>query len=689
MSTLIHDPTITMSVVDQSIPAEESTIQALDTSLAYLIPGFSSKGVDNKIIEHKSPASLTSLYGDDFGLFKKYGMANSLALAITRSRGRVFFCRLLPDNAARSYAMFGVSVSKELSVTQYMRNDTILSADKTSVIALGTGAFVKDENGDKIPIMLKVSAEDEEATVPYQVEAAKIKLETKKLEEKDFDSDNVPIYSGEVITTGEGLTSTTFYPLFIVYYYGKGKGGNDFGFKIERDASRDKTLSDGRRYSITFTQTLSTGTVSDLYGESFYFSFNPDAMFAEDSNVCEGLSSVYVNTDDIGEEKPLQLIIYDDNYKLLTEALSEFKDPSETNNDIDFINCLFKNGNPYGRIILDESSIDVANSIVTLDGGNDGDLDLGEVIDGELVTEAKVAETKEQLLQKFFTCDIDDDIFDEVLTDVDILPDCNYSMDIKKTILQTFHGYRPDIKVLMDAGISHSWREGYNNAIQLLSFINTEIDYMVSINPSCGTMIDSSVGSPYEITYIYDYVKSLTEDFNSATGAFQMHAGARRGKVRYMRPYWVCKKNKENMIEMFEENKINFLMHASKNAIMYGSESSQYSNTLSKLSSDRNTLVIGRAQRIARSILRQYTFDDKDISQTLMNAKEHIENEFRNANFPATITASVSLYQTKQDQNTENAHCDIVFTFPGYVKKFIVTIIAKRQMEGTNSSSAA
>ena len=36
------------------------------------------------------------------------------------------------------------------------------------------------------------------------------------------------------------------------------------------------------------------------------------------------------------------------------------------------------------------------------------------------------------------------------------------------------------------------------------------------------------------------------------------------------------------------------------------------------------------------------------------------------------------MYQTKEDKRTENAHCDIVFTFPDYAKTFTVTIIAKR-----------
>jgi hypothetical protein len=36
------------------------------------------------------------------------------------------------------------------------------------------------------------------------------------------------------------------------------------------------------------------------------------------------------------------------------------------------------------------------------------------------------------------------------------------------------------------------------------------------------------------------------------------------------------------------------------------------------------------------------------------------------------------VYQTKAAEREENAHCDIVFTFPNYAKKFRVTIYALR-----------
>ena len=45
---------------------------------------------------------------------------------------------------------------------------------------------------------------------------------------------------------------------------------------------------------------------------------------------------------------------------------------------------------------------------------------------------------KEELLINFFNCDVDDDIFDEKITDIDILPDENYPDEVKKTILSKF-----------------------------------------------------------------------------------------------------------------------------------------------------------------------------------------------------------------------------------------------------------
>ena len=682
MSTLIYDPDMTISVVDQSIQAAESETPALDTALGGLFAGFSSKGKHNVIYEAKSPADLMNTFGDDFGSFEKYDQANLTALGFARSGGRTFFCSLLPKDAKRAYSVFGVSVTEKSDIPVYERADTVYTADKTAVESFGTGAFVLNQSGDKIQCKVKNSAADETAEKLVVTTGVEVSVGTKTLEDttSNFDTDGAPTnFNGEpIVTNNEGVT-TTFYPLFVQYYYSNGKGGNDFAYTITRDTGRDKKLTDGRRYAITFFKLLSTGSYTSLYDEPFYFSFNPNAKYSEDSEVQEGLGKVYQNKDDNGTEVPVQMNVFESNYTKLVEALKPFKDPTESIYDIDFINGIFKNGNKYTKIVLAADSIDTANSMITLDNGTDGSLEVGNTIDGVVVTSEKVIQTKEALLQDFFNCNVDDDIFDEKITDIDYLFDCNYSLAVKKTILGTFSQYRPDIALRMDLGETTDYANAINVLNELTPYLYSAYNFMVSFCGQFGTLTDLSVGSPYRVSCNYDFARVEAENFASANGAFQMHAGANRGVVKYFRPDWIAKKAKSGYIEKLRDLNLNYIERLNKTGtLMYGSESTQYNKEGSKLSSVRNSIVIGRAMRICHGVLPYYKYDERNIEQTLKAAQQACVDALTSSNIPNTITIDVNMYQTKADKREENAHCDITFTFPDYAKSFTVTIIAKR-----------
>jgi hypothetical protein len=671
---IIFDPLISnLKVIDLSIPATEAQPTALDTALSAVFPVFCSKGKDNVITENKSSSTIMSRYGDDFVSFNKWGQANITAIGLTRSMGRSFVCRLLPSDAKRSYVVFGVYTKSVNDILQYERNDTVYSPDRTSVISYGIASYKLDADGNKIPILVKESAASETPTIQAKLAGIELKLGTKNLENTDFDQDGYPSnYNAEVGEIGGEI----FYPLFSYAYYGRGKGGNSFGFNIIRDTKRDKSMHDGRRYYMTCYEQITSGGLSSLYPEPFYFSFNPDAMFSPDSNVQEGLGKVYLNIDeDTGEDVPLQISVYEENYLKLVNALSEFKDSSETIYDIDFINCIFKNGNPYGRIVKAANSIDITNVVLTLEHGTDGSLDTDLNL-----TEEQVITLRDELRNKFFRYEVDEDLLDEKICDIDIAPDCNYSSSVKKTMLRDFHKYRQDIKLIMDVGITKSYREAINIWTEYIPFINTECAYMVSVNAHSGILTDPSIPSPYPVTYTYDYLRGLADNFATPNGSFQMHAGTTRGKIKYFRPYWIAKKSLNNMYESLEELGLNYIERVNKyGALMYGSESTQYMvGGQSKLISDRNALVIGRAIRICHGVLINYKYDERHIQDTMDAAEVHMNKELNRSDIPNTISVTTIVYQTKEDKRNENAHCDIVFRFPDYIKAFTVTIYALR-----------
>jgi hypothetical protein len=59
-------------------------------------------------------------------------------------------------------------------------------------------------------------------------------------------------------------------------------------------------------------------------------------------------------------------------------------------------------------------------------------------------------------------------------------------------------------------------------------------------------------------------------------------------------------------------------------------------------------------------------------------AEGHMNKELNRSSIPSTIAVSTYVYQTKEDKRSENAHCDITFRFPDYIKAFTVTIYALR-----------
>ena len=683
----IYDPHFDYKVYDESQVEEEYEIPSLDTSLGCLFAGFTSRGRHNKIIECRTRAEIKNEFGDDFTNFKKYGQVNQEAYRVALSGGRVFYCSLLPSDAKTAYYIFGVKVTETNNIPVYQRVDTQLSEDKTSIINYGSGAFILDDNGNKKPVMIKGTTDSEEPDTAASVSGVKLSVESKEIST----TDSVDSYSGDIIEVLENLETdpvvehSKYFPLFILKYYSPGRGGNNFGFIINRDISRDKVAQDGRRYTISFVEQLASGSIKSLYdGETFQFSFNEDATYSSQIHDSEALGNVYNNIDANGDTtKKLLLTPFYNNYKDLLAFISQ----ATTNNvddiganvlDIDVLTALNKNGNPYNGIVLDTegNTIDIENSTNFLYGGTDGSIDPS--ISGN--TPESIANAKRNLLISFFKCDVDDDIFDEKITDIDVLPDANYDNEIKKTILTEMPKYRPDIHLGMDLGITTSAEDAITNMRALSSYVNSEWSYMVSFYGQSGLLNDKQVDvNPNVITATYDWIAGMADNFSSTTGAFQMRAGSGRGRVSYIKPYWIAKKNKKNTIQELEEMSINNIQYLNKQKDMvYMLEDTQYAVDSSKLMSVRNSIVIGRIIRMCAAVLIHYKFSPDDIETTIANAQDALNKNTAMANIPSTIGVTYSIYQTKNDIREDNAHVAIDVTFPNYFKKFHVEIHAHR-----------
>lgn len=546
-----------------------------------------------------------------------------------------------------------------------------------------SGNGTTESTGKELEDMLSPSSPTKNATVSGVI----LKTEVVTLTEGSyFDSKGNPTgFTGEKLILDSGEESEReFYPLFTVYYFSRGKGGNYFAYHISRQTTRDKKSTDGRRYTMYFYELLSTGSYKSMYdGEDFNFSFNKSAVYSTADSSSEYLGEIYSNIDNNSNENPIQMIVYNDSYEALLDAIvAAGANEEDSKYDIDILNAIFKNGNPYNRIVQPADTIDLDNTYITLDGGTDGSIEVGATVgDGIVVTKETAEAKKVELLNKFFSCDIDDDIFDEKITDIDVLPDENYPDSVKHTILSTFSQYRPDIHLAMDFGNDvKTAEEAISKSRELSTYVNNEWSFMASFYGQSGLLNDAEIdGSPRVVTATYDWTAGLADNFASAGGAFQMRAGSKRGRVKYFKPYWVGRKNKQNTLETLEELHINNIQYLNKSRDMvYMLEDTQYEVDLSKMMSVRNSIVVGRLIRMCAGILPYYKFDEENIDTTMKNAQDDLEKNVSLANIPASIGVTFNVYQTKADVKEENAHVGITVEFPDYIKKFHVEIRAKR-----------
>jgi hypothetical protein len=685
MGSIIFDSTISsLQVIDESsalVYPEEAT----DGTFAVLIPGFGSRGVDNKITELNGPGAYKSIFGDDVDNFTKYGQANLNMMRALRSGSRGFFCNLKPKDAQKANMVFAVAVTDTPAIPQYLRDDTVVT--EGDLVKLGTGNFVYDADGNKIPIIVK----DEDTEIPLRLAGKKIKLIKKEITDRDPNS-GAPIFNGLTFNEIDGNSDTwKCFPLFSAWYYGRGFGGNNYGFKIFKDTGRDGRVSDGRRFTMELFEFAESGQVNALLPEPIYFSFNPESRYNEESDINEGLSYVYQNTwaepgdgHRIGDDFPIQLQVYPESYQLLLDEIYSAVNDGNAD-DIDFIFGKDTNNNEYSTLIVDESSIDPSIVAVTLLGGSDGSLELGAVVPdstgvGTITVDATHIEaTKKTLLSSFFTCDVDDDIFDEKIVDADILIDSNWPFSVKRTMLAQFPKYRPDIAIAADLGITYNYREALTAAADLSGYVHGDWDFMVMFNGHSGYTKDPTVIVPRPVTYTYDFVGVISEMYAYNEGRFQMIAGWKMGRTKYVKWNWIAIKNKANMFQSLEKAKVNYIERVNKRGdTMYGTEVTMYNKEVSKLTSFRNALIIGDAQRQCHKILIKYKYDPQSAAASIAEATAELTNAMR-YRYPATVGVSVQIYQSKRDELLDNAHATIIFTFPRYFKKFVVTIIARRE----------
>ena len=688
-----------IEVIDNSIGSVSST-PVSHSILPSLHGVFTSDGEDNVIREMTGGyAEALEKYGSDFANSKAYGLQNLIAENVMKAGATAYLCRLLPEDATLAHLTFKVAVKRERNITIYKRDMY--------------GNFIKDENGNKIPVTIHSSVPttdtdpdtgepingQQDVETVAQTYGLRIKLLADQHNPNKSYSNGKKLAAGEkAIIKSESDDDWSIFPLFTMYYYARGKCGNNYGFRLINDFARDEAVNDGRRYELFLVKKSSAGALTLSIGNDLSFSFNPNAHVSKTVATIEGLQKVYQNLDGNKKNKQIQIEYYQDNYDELVEYLEEFLTEDlnitegmdeadlgkmsvpETIEDFDFINGYDKNGNPYDNIVIDENSVDVS-SPVYMRGGSDG------MIEGLKGDELNVV--RNDMLKKFFKCEIDTPTITNVLKcDAGIIYDADYNTEVKAAMANIVQNRR-DICVVWDCGFTDNLEQACAVASQLLAMVPGAASENFAIIPHCGTTADRDIDVRVTGTY------ELSNDIHSIYKGhpFVKIAGAQHGYgcVRKTIFDWVVEESipKGYQIKLAKNNKLYWATDLGKalsntidgnytgKNVYFFSDANTYNEPVSKLAEFRNALLINDVRRVIKLVLVKYTFDSDGADEAIAKATDELSKVFKNR-YPSNVILDYNLFQTERDKLLNQASCEVSITFPDVFDSWHATLIADR-----------
>ena len=683
-----------IEIRDESIrTVPQTTVLSIVPSLH---PVFSSDGKNGVLIEMDANATLLDKYGSDFGDIKAYGQQNLNVQNVLSAGGTAYVCRLLPEDATTAHLAISFGIKKEQDIPVYKRDIY--------------GDFLKDENGNKIPLTVTVMETetiedpnnpgeyiDQEVPVEKTVtmDGFKIKTFVQNVTPEQFSMYNTTNKLSSFFKNNKPeVDGYKTFPLLFMAYYADGRCGNDYGLRIINDIVRDERVSDGRRYELFLVKKTKAGAETLAIGNDLAFSFNPYAVVSSTVPVIEGLQKVYQNYDGT-VEKQIRIDSFQENYQELSDYITELlAEPlnisveseelelhyPKTMNDFDFVNGLQKNGYVYDNVVVDETSADLSVPKY-MTGGTDGEF--------ETLTGEELEASKTSLLKKFFNCQIDTKTITNVLKcDSGIVYDANYPMEVKREMANLLQNRR-DLNVVFDCGFEENIHNAVAVAKQIRGFIPAEGSENFAIVPHCGTTVDRATN--VRVTGTYEFSYGLTRLYKNTP--FALYAGKPKdyGCVRRMIFDWVVEESIPKGLErkLAEQNCLYWAMDFGKamshvapdnltgRNVYFYSNANLYTERVSKLAEFRNSMIVNDLRRMMKLVLCKYTFDTDGADSAI--AAAHTEMvKTASTRYPSNVEMVFDLHQTNRDRLINQATCVVTVTFPDIFEKWKGVIIVKR-----------
>lgn len=331
--------------------------------------------------------------------FMRHGQPLLQASRIIDSGGQILVKRLVAPDAT----LANIIIVAKTKVTQVQKTN-----DLGQPLYLLDGAEVITEDGGATPIMIDVVTLKYEAQTIEELDtASKIEVSVKTIYSETEDEDGFKTY-----------------PLFSIHDNGRGISNKKFRISPDYDGSKN---IDFLRYKIDI---LENNTVL----ESMIFAFDPEKIYF---NMAFSLETIVNKT-----SLQVKAKMYDEYIYAFVNTIKETVSEVENILNEDILFGKKRTSEKIKSIVIDPDSVNLTNifGIGLASGGN------GTFGDNPITSDAY-----EDELEKFFSGELDDNIYDLVKYPVEAIVDANYPEKVKRAIegLVTF---REDIFYFSDMG---------------------------------------------------------------------------------------------------------------------------------------------------------------------------------------------------------------------------------------------
>lgn len=431
----------------------------------YLIAFSSDKGEEGII--QADASDFHKYYGDTVS-FAKHGQPLLQAAAICDAGGIVYCKRLVADDATLANVAVFATVTKGASEQKTDARGNLLFKEQK------TGKVVTEDQKDA---MIAAAAEAGEETPQFDaimIEPAVIKYETKSYENcKTLE---------EVCEKAQEEGTEEKFPFFVITDNGRGVSGKSFSLTPEYNSSKQRGYMRYVLSTIENSKTIENISVCINHA-------------VKENNVNRSLYTACKQ-----DSYNLMAYVFYDEYDKMIEKIAELSKQDKeycTSNDLLF-GVTTKQAKLDG-IKLDPASVNFSSLYgISLENGTNGNFG-----DKPFGTEAY----EEQLL-KFYSGEIDDNIYDLDNFKFDVLVDCNYPQDTKRAI-EALAAFREDCIFMEDAGI-----EGITTLDETLASADNVLPSpFVMLYPIYYDVIDPYSGKQITVTATYTMSKLLIPHF--------------------------------------------------------------------------------------------------------------------------------------------------------------------------------